>query len=166
MGQSTNGMLAYGYSIGDGSPPVVGLGEDEDWRPADFVVDRDSEEYYDFDFRAWAERKLLTVAGHPVGEDDYYDPDDLKKYWGVWFEAEGWSENPSYLLVTFEESSDTPRDVDLLALERQPLEEGWNDKLAAVLKVLDIEGLTYPEDLYEDVKREQRPRWMLTSYWS
>jgi hypothetical protein len=166
MGMSTNGILAYGYVIGDGAPPVTGLGEDEDWRPADFTADPDSEEYYDFDFQDWAVRKLMAAAGHPLGEDDYVDPEDTKKHWGVWFEAEGWGENPHYMLVAFEETAyDHPGDLDLTALEARRVEEKWDDKLDAVLKILGIEGLTYPQDAYKDVKREQSARWMLTSYY-
>jgi hypothetical protein len=160
MGMNTQGIVAYGYNVGD-SAPVTGLGEDEDWRPADFTGD-----HYEFDFRDWAERKLMAAAGHPVEEDGYFDPEDTKKHGGVWFEAEGYGENPGYLLVAFETHSyDSPNDIDFTELERRRVEEGWDDKLAAVLEILGIPGFTYPEDIYKDVKREQSPRWMLTSYY-
>lgn len=166
MGMSTSGIVAYGYVIGEGAPPVTGLGEDEDWRPADFAAAEGSEDYYDFDFREWAARKLLAAAGHPVEEDGYLDPDDIKEHWGVWFEAEGWGENPHYMLVAFEEEAyDHPATLDFAALEQRRIEEDWDGKLAAVLKILGIESLTYPQDAYKAVKREQSPRWLLTSYY-
>lgn len=166
MGMSTSGILAYGYVIGDSTPPMTGLADEEDWRPADFAVDEDSEEWYDFDYRDWAVRKLLAAAGHPAAKDDYVDPEDSKKYWGVWFESEGWGEDPHYMLVAFEETAyDHPADLDFAELERRRVEEDWDGKLAAVLEILGIEGLTYPQDIYKDVKREQSPRWLLTSYY-
>jgi len=163
MGASPSGILAYGYYIGGDAPPVTGLGDDEYY---DFNANRDSDEYYDFNFRNWAERTLLAAAGHPVEDDGYFDPEDVKKYWGVWFEAEGFGENPYYMLIAFEESSgDYPVTPDFTELERRRVEEGWDGKLVAVLKILGIEGLTYPQDTYKDVKREQKARWMLTSYY-
>lgn len=161
MGMSTSGILAYGYYVGEGAPPVTGVNDEEDWRPSDFTGD-----HYDFDFREWAERKLMAAAGHPAEEGEYFDPEDTKKYWGVWFEAEGWGENPYYMLVAFEETAyDHPEDLDLAALEARRVEERWDDKLDAVLKILGIPGLTYPQDAYKDVKREQKARWLLTSYY-
>lgn len=166
MGSSTHGILAYGYYIGDGAPPVIGLAEDEDWRPADFGAEEDDEDYFDFDFRDWAVHKLLAAAGHPVEKDGYINPEDIKKHWGVWFEAEGWGENPYYMLVAFEETAyDHPATLDFAELDSRRIEEGWDGKIATVLEILGIEGLTYPEDAYKDVKRQQSPRWMLTSYY-
>lgn len=164
MGMSTNGILAYGYTFGEGTPPVEGFDDDE-WRPADDTTERGSDEYYEFDFQEWAVRKLLTAAGQEFG--DYVDPEDTKKHWGVWFEAEGYGENPTYMLVAFKEwSYDSATDLGNLAeLAHRAVEEKWDDKIAAVLKVLGIEGLTYPEDVYKPVKRTQHPRWMLTSYY-
>lgn len=167
MGVSTNGILAYGIDIGDDSPPVAGLDEYEDWRPPGFTTDSDSDEYYAFNFRNWAERKLLAAAGHPVGDDEYYDPDDVKRDWGVWFKAHGWGEEPQFMLVAHEESASwgDPEDIDFAELERRRVEENWDDKLAAVLKVLGLEDdLYYPQERYQGNRRIQKPRWILTAY--
>jgi hypothetical protein len=166
MGQSTNGILAYGYDFGDDDPPVAGLDKHESWRPADFEAAPGSDEYYEFDFQDWASRKLLAAAGHPVdGDSEYFDPEDIAKHWGVWFHSYCSGEYLMHMLVTHAITArrgDT-EDIDFDALERQRVEEDWDGKLAAVLKILGTEDLVYRT--YEKDGQPQKPRWLLASYW-
>lgn len=169
MGQSTDGILAYGYDIGGEGPPVTGIGEYDSWRPDDFTTEPGSDEYYEFDFRTWAEHKLLAAAGHPVkSKHAYYDPDDLMKYHGVKFVWHCSGSYPHYMLVTFEESASRgyPRTLDLAELERRRVDEDWDGKLAAALKALGIPGFIYPDERYSKEPKVQEPHWMLASYWS
>jgi hypothetical protein len=168
MGQSTNGVLAYGYDFGDNEPPLAGLDEYESWRPADFAPEPGSDEYYDFDFQDWATRKLMAAAGHPVDADDYVDYDATKKHYGVWFESYCSGEAPMYLLVTHEITvyRGSTVDIDFTALERQRVEEDWDDKLNAVLEVLGLGDLVYRNSWQSDKDGQpQKARWMLASYW-
>ena len=168
MGQSTNGILAYGYDFGECEPPpLAGVDEYESWRPPEFTAEPGSDEYYDFDFHDWAERKLLATAGRPVEEESYFDPEETKKYYGVWFQSYCSGEAPMYLLVTHKTTvyRGWTEDIDFVALERQRVEEGWDDKLAAVLKVLGIGDLVYRGSSRGAKEGQlQKPRWLIASY--
>lgn len=156
MGTSTDAMLLYGYD----------LGGDEEWKL------EGADEYGDYDFTRhdwWeeagdlielVEARLLTAHG--------FTETDKKAagYWQRWREAKDAmgvelafhcsDRSPMYVLAAanITASRGYPETVDPAGLDRQVTEGGLNDKLRAALAAL---GLNPAQD---------RPRWILCSYWS
>ncbi|MER7361887.1 hypothetical protein [Nonomuraea wenchangensis] len=153
MGTSTNAMLAYGYDLGsaDGwkireagefSEPIL------DW------YDEDSDD----GFIEQAEARLLAAHGLTgTWEDDgYYDrKEEAQARAGVEFDSYCHSEYPMWLLATkvITVHRGDSEVLDLPALMAETAENGWDDKLRQACEVLGI------------TPKQERPGWVLVSYW-
>ncbi|MGW5130379.1 hypothetical protein [Streptomyces sp. NPDC004135] len=157
MGQSTNAMLVYGYHLGggDGGWELEGLGEYGELPPLPWYADEDS------DFQEAAERHLLAqLAGFTEtwhsGSEGYFERERAAKaQLGVEFETHCSGSYPMYLLIakgiTAYRGEVEP--IDFAALAAEVEQKGADEKLGAALTAL---GLT---------PKQQRPGWMLCSYW-
>lgn len=170
MGQSTNGIFAYGYDLGGDEEgwnfPGLDYGE---WRPAE--IKDDEEACDDFDFAEWVETKLLVAAGYD--DDDQSEGRtarklDARAQLGIEAIHHGSNDYSAFLLTAFNQSASRgfPEDIDIAALATRRVIEGWDGKLAAALEVLGLPQPVYPESRYQDDPTgPQKPRWLLASYW-
>jgi hypothetical protein len=159
MGQSTNGILAYGYDLGGGDEwKVQEAGEygglpQLNWYNPD---DEDSD-----GFPELAERRLLAeITGFTEtwssGNEGYFDREKaVKGRLGIQLGMYCSHEYPEYLLATevITVYRGDIKGIDMADLAGAPAREGWDDKLRAALTVL---GLTPKQD---------RAKWLLCSYW-
>lgn len=145
MGQSTNGILAYGYDLGEGNE----LGEG-DWLADD--VD---------DLGGALERRLLAELGgftetwetHP---DGFFEREGAAKArLGVEIYTHCSDGCPMLLLATHvvTASRGFPETLDLAAYASMPGSLRWNERLQEALAALQI---TPPRS---------EPGWLLCSYW-
>lgn len=153
MGTSTNGILAYGYDLG---------GDEADWKV------RQVDEYggltldwYDdeTEFVEAAEKRLLAAAGFIETDwqvDGYFARErEAKERLGVEFEYYG-SGDCSMLILAAKVITVHRGDaklIDVTDLQREPVEYHWDELLGSALTTL---GLT---------PTQERPGWLLTSYW-
>lgn len=165
MGQSTNAILAYGYDLG---------GDEEGWKI------REAGEYgelpdelpeglawynpdSDDDFTTQAEERLLAQIGGftekwaPGGrESGYFDRKKAaEEQVGVEFESYCSGEFPMYVLAAhvitvYRGHSQL---IDPAALANDPATQGWDEKLTAAITAL---GMT---------PKQEKPGWVLVSYW-
>lgn len=157
MGQSTNGILAYGYDLGSGDAgwKVREVGEygelQLDWYNPD---DEDGD-----DFQTAAERRLLAASGFAETDwqvEGYFARErEAKARLGVEFDTYCHGDYPMYLLATkvITVYRGDVKQIDMAELVQAPSVHGWDDKLRAALETL---GLTPTQD---------RARWLLASYW-
>lgn len=156
MGQSTDGILAYGFDLGggDGAWKVKEYDKDEWQLKADWYDPERKDKYGDeMDVEEQAIVRLYAANGTPF-PNGYVDGDDTMRDFGVRFLSYCSCEYPMYILSTFDitcSRGDT-EPVDFMALEQQRVEGDWNGKLARAVASL---GLT-PND---------PPRWLLASMW-
>lgn len=157
MGTSTNAILVYGYDLGsDEEWRVEGAGEYGELPPLEWY-DEDSED----DFAEQAQNRLLAVlAGFTETDwqaDGYYDRQrEAEQRLGVEFAYYCSGEYPMYILaakVITVHRGDI-KVVDPPSLVQDPLKSDWNDKLNVAVAAL---GLT---------PKQQRPEWLLCSYWA
>jgi hypothetical protein len=157
MGQSTNGILAYGYDLGgDEEFKVQGVGEygelKLDWYDPE-AEDGD-------DFQAAAERRLLVASGftetYEDGRPDYFGRESAaKEALGVEFESYCSGDYPMFVLAAkaltaYRGDCDV---IDMAALSDPAVLAGYDEKLSAALAAL---GLT---------PVQEAPAWLLCSYW-
>jgi hypothetical protein len=154
MGQSTNGILLYGYNLagGDSEWQVREVGEygelQLDW------YDNTSDEADDFETQA--EKRLLASVGFTEkwapGVEGYWDRErEAKARLGVEFESYCSGEYPMYALAAKGSVQTAHRgDCDPVDFTVQP---DWDDKLRAALEVL---GMTPTQD---------KAKWLLCSWW-
>lgn len=155
MGQSTNGILAYGYDLGGTEGyKVREVGEygelQLDWYDEDENAD----------FAAAVERRLLDASGFTEtwedGHEGYFGRErEAKQRLGMELYSYCSDDYPMYLLATkvitvYRGEIET---IDMGELAEAPSVHGWDDKLRAALETL---GLTPTQD---------RARWLLASYW-
>jgi hypothetical protein len=156
MSTSTDGILAYGYDLGGG----------EGWKLQDcgeygelpelpwFNEDSDD------DFQSAAERRLLAELADFTETDWQVDgyharQRDAKARLGVEFDTYCSGEYPEFLLATkvITVYRGDVKHIDMAALTVEPKMNGWDEKLRAALTAL---GITPVQD---------KPRWLLASYW-
>jgi hypothetical protein len=162
MGVSTDAILAYGYDLG---------GEDE-WKVLEtdeyggllpgtggWVPDPETEEGYDL--IGLAERHLLDASGftetYEDGRDGYFGREgEAKAALGVEFETYCSGDYPMYLLAAkvLTVARGYVEDAGaLIAAADEAARQEWDAKLASALRAL---GLT---------PAQERPAWLLCSYW-
>lgn len=165
MGQSTNGIVAFGYDLGagEGGWKVEQVGEYGDLKVPWY--DSDADEASD-DENEDADGSTAVGRLYGVLYESIPDAPEVKWSWdretavkerlGVWLESYCSGDYPMYILATYETTvyrGDTKL-LDMAALEARRAAEGWDEKLAHALSVL---GLT---------PTQEQPGWLLASYWS
>lgn len=154
MGTSTDGILAYGYNLG---------GDDSGWEVAEadeyggLTLDWLAED--DDDFETAAMNRLLAAAGFTETDwqvDGYFKrKNEAEKNLGVGFETYCSGDYPLYILaakvITVSRGYVEP--IDVTALQCEPVENHWDDKLRGALSTL---GMT---------PKQEKPAWLLCSYW-
>ncbi|HEY9371875.1 hypothetical protein [Streptomyces sp.] len=159
MGQSTNGMLAYGYD----------LGGEEGWKLQEAGEYGELPELPWFDeenedgdgFQESAERRLLAeIAGFTEtwssGNEGYSDRKrEAKAQVGVEFDTHCSGDYPMYLIATkvITVYRGSVKDIDMAALAVEPEMNGWDEKLRIALQALGI------------TPTQEKARWLLCSYW-
>jgi hypothetical protein len=154
VGTSTNAMLMYGYDLGSG---------DAEWAVAE--VNEDGEltvNWPGLDDEGFEEAAMAVMfAGVGFTETDwradgYYDRKrEAEARLGVEIDTHCSADYPRYVLAAhvitvYRGSSEA---IDFGALTAQAAADDWDGKLAAALALL---GLTPAQD---------RPQWLLASYW-
>lgn len=153
MGQSTNGMLVYGYDLGgpEDGWKVAEAGEYGEWMPSWSTEDSD--------IITDAEKALMASVGFTETDwraEGYFDRErEAKARLGVEFESYCSADYPLWVLAAcvITVYRGDAKEVDLAALEAQRTQEEWDAKLAAAVQALGIEPT------------QDGPRWMLVSYW-
>lgn len=157
MGQSTNALLVYGYHLGggDGGWELQGLGEYGELPDLPWYNEEDE------DLQGDAERHLLAqIAGFTEtwGPDNegYHDREkEAKARLGVEFETHCSGSYPMYLLIA-KGITAYRGDVELVDFTELTAEVQEKDADAKLRAALDVLGLT---------PKQERPGWMLCSYW-
>lgn len=156
MGQSTNGMLAYGYNLGGAEGwNLEGLDEYGELPELPWL---DEEEH---DFQEAAERHLLVeiagfTEGWSSGNEGYFDRErQAKQRLGVQFDTHCSGDYPMFLLATkvITVYRGDAKELDLAALQQEAQASDWDTKLAAAVHVLGI------------TPTATKPQWLLCSYW-
>jgi hypothetical protein len=144
MGQSTNGMLAYGYDLGgEEGWKLEGLGEYDELPELDWYSPEDEE---GDGFQEAAERRLLAeLAGFTEtwssGSEGYFERErEAKARIGVKFGTHCSGDYPMFLLaakvITVHRGS--VKDIDMAALAVEPEMNGWDEKLRRAVEALGI----------------------------
>lgn len=152
MGTSTDAILAYGYDLCGEPWKVREVGEYDE-----LVVpwyDEDSDD----DFVEQARERLLAAHGLTgTWEDDgYYErKEQAQASAGVEFESYCSGDYPMYVLAakSITVSRGHSEVLDLPALMAEPADQGWDDKLRQACEALGI------------TPTQERPGWVLVSYW-
>lgn len=152
MGQSTDGLLVYGYHL-DTSDEFHIQEVDEYGGP-----DPERFDWYDgLDFVGQGKQRLLASVGFTETDwrvDGYFERERAAKAAvGVKFESHCSDECPMYFLAahTVRVARGYPQVVDFAALTEQAKAEDWDGKLAKAVEAL---GITPTQD---------GPRWFLAS---
>jgi len=156
MGTSTNGILAYGYNLGgdEGGWQIAEAGEYGDWEPPWFP-----DEDEDNDFMSAAMRVLRASVGFTETDwraDGYFDRQrDADARIGVELESYCSGDYPMWLLAAqvITVYRGDVQHIDFPSLLAAQVEGGWDTKLAAAVAALGI------------TPKQERPGWMLVSYW-
>lgn len=155
MGMSASGILAYGYNLGGGDGwEIAETGEYGE--PALDWFDPEAE---DTDFVTEAEKRLLAAAGFTETDwqvDGYFARERAAKAaLGVEFESYCSGDYSQYVLATkvITVSWGEVEPIDVTALQCEPVENHWDDRLRAAVSTL---GLT---------PKQEKPAWLLCSYW-
>lgn len=159
MGQSTNGMLVYGYDLGsdDDGWKIQGAGEFGEMPALDWF-DADAEDGDDFATAA-EQRLLVELAGFTETDwqvDGYFERERAAKaQLSVEFDTYCSGEYPMYVLaakvITVYRGS--VEEIDMVDLAAAPAREGWDDKLRTALAALGI------------TPTQEQAKWLLVSYW-
>ncbi|MFF9118282.1 hypothetical protein ACF09Y_22230 [Streptomyces massasporeus] len=155
MGQSTNGILAYGYDLGGEEEwKLQGLGEYGELPDLPWHAEGE-------DFQEAAERRLLaqladfTETWQP-GSDGYFTREqEAKARLGVEFDTYCSGDYPMYLLATkvITVYRGSVEHIDMAELVTAPETNGWDEKLRAAVQALGI------------TPTQEKPKWLLCSYW-
>lgn len=153
MGTTTNGILAYGFNLGGGGSDweIADTGEYGEWEP-DWCGE-------DEDVVIAAERKLKESVGFAETDwrvDGYFERErEAEKRVGVEFEGYCSGEYTMWALAaaTITSHRGDAIEVDFAALEQQRIDEDWDGKLKRACEVLGLKP------------KQERPRWLLLSYW-
>lgn len=163
MGQSTNGILAYGFDVGG---PEEGWKIEEsdeygDWNPPWLEEARQQASEKEREFVCLdevAEERLLALAGFTETNwqvDGYHVRKREAEKNACAFVTHCSGSYPMYLLAAWskEVHRGSVEDIDFYDLERQRAEQDWDCRLTAALADL---GMT---------PKQPEARWMLVSYW-
>ncbi|MEV0616129.1 hypothetical protein AB0I81_22640 [Nonomuraea sp. NPDC050404] len=152
MGTSTDAILAYGYDLGEWDK-IREAGEFGElalpW------LDDDSDDGY----REQAERHLLNASGFTeewTPKSGYFEREEAAKAaLGVQFETYCSDSAPMEILAAkvVTVARGYCEVLDLPALMTEPAEHGWDDKLRWACEALGI------------TPTQERPGWVLVSYW-
>lgn len=154
MGTSTDAILAYGYDLGEWDK-IREAGEFGEltlpW------LNDDSDDGY----REQAERHLLNASGFTetwetrVGDGYFAREEAAKAALGVQFETYCSASAPMYVLAAkvITVARGWTEILNLPALAAEPAEHGWDDKLRQACETLGI------------TPTQERPGWVLVSYW-
>lgn len=158
MGQSTNGVLAYGYDLGggDGDWKIEEVGEYGEWEPEWLEVDEDEDSE---DLITQAGERLMASVGFTETDwhaDGFFDREKAAKArLGVEFESYCSGDYPMWLLaahkITVYRGDCEP--IDFAELEKLRAEGDWDTKFAHAVQVLGI------------TPKQAKPGWLLVSYW-
>lgn len=159
MGQSTNGILAYGYDLGgDDGWKLQGAGEYGELPPLAWY---DTDEESGYGFQSAAETRLLAeIAGFTEtwsrDNEGYFDREKAAQARvGVELDSYCSGEYPMFLLaakvITVHRGD--AETIDIADLAAAPAREAWDDKLRAALAALGI------------TPTQEQPKWLLCSYW-
>jgi hypothetical protein len=167
VSMSTNGLMAYGYDFGDPDGLLLreaqkGPGNEYGYFKASWWDDEneeDAENDEDEEAPSLVERMTRrlydSIPDAPPAEYDFQREEIVKERLGVWFEAYCSGDYAMYILATAEfcvYRGDT-KVIDLDRLRDDPARGGWDEKLAEALRILDVHPL------------QQRPAWLLASWW-
>ena len=153
MGQSTNGILAYGYNLGgdEGGWKIAEADEYGDWEPHWPDADDDPE--------GAVERFLLASVGFTETDwraDGYRDrKKTAQDQVGVQLESYCSGDYPMWLLAAHVITvyRGDVKEIDFAELMADRLQGEWDAKLALAIQTL---GITPKQD---------KPKWLLVSYW-
>ncbi|MFL1903116.1 hypothetical protein ACJWDR_29025 [Streptomyces tauricus] len=159
MGTSTNAMLVYGYHLGggDGEWLLQDAGEYGELPTLDWYTP-DSEDGDDF-ITAAEKRLLAQLADFTETDwqaDGYFDRERAAKARvSVEFESHCSGEYPMYLLAAKRITAyrGEAEEIDFPALQAELEQDGADAKLRAALDALGLRPT------------QERPRWLLCSYW-
>ncbi len=155
MGNSADGILAYGFNLG---------GDEGGWE----VAEADSEygewkpDWYDEDeedLAGDAEKRLLEVAGFSETDykaEGYYDRKrEAEARVGVELVPYCSFDYPIYVLAAHAITvyQGHAKEIDWAELERQRVSEGWDDKLTAAREALGV------------TPKQEQPKWLMVSRW-
>lgn len=161
MGTSTNAMLVYGYNLGAGDgeweiAEVDGYGSPKlDW----YGTNEDDEDDEDEGFTELAMKRLLTAAGFTETDykvAGYFDRQKAaEKQVGVEFDSYCSGDYPMWVLaariITVRRGDCGV--IDFAELTAEAEAGDYDTKLANAIQVLGI------------TPKQERPRWLLVSYW-
>lgn len=154
MGVSTDGILAYGFNLGgdEGGWEIAEVDEYGEWTPDWY----DEEEE---DLVSDAETHLLRAAGFTETDykaEGYYDRKrEAGARVGVELVSYCSGEFPMYVLAAHHITAyrGDVKEIDFAALDQKRVDEGWDEKLRAACEALGV------------TPKQERPKWMLVSYW-
>ena len=157
MGQSTNAMLVYGYHLGsdDNGWELEGVGEYGELPTLDWH-DSESDEA---DFGTDAELRLLASVGFTETDwtvDGYHQRErEAKARLGVELETHCSGDYPMYLLIAkgITVYRGDVKKIDFAELAAEVQAKGADEKLRAAVQALGI------------TPKQERPQWLLCSYW-
>lgn len=165
MGVSTDGILAYGYDLGDGDQWNLKEAEQSESNPYGYLklswYDDENEEITDEDgtepgvIELMVRRLYESIPDAPEAKYDFQREEVVKDRLGVWFESHCSDEAPMWILTAHVVTARRgyPQVLDLADLVDQAWTGGWDLKLAHALAVLDI------------TPTQEKPTWLLASYW-
>lgn len=164
MGTSTDGILAYGYDLGgkDHGWKVAEVDEYGQWEPDWLGNDLDDDQGDDqggYDLISAAETRLMASVGFTeidCGADGFFQRRRAAATrLGVEFESHCSHEYPLWLLSahTITARRGEAMSVDFVELDRLRVDCRWDAKLAVALDALGI------------TPNQERPGWILVSYW-
>jgi hypothetical protein len=165
MGQSTNGVMIYGYDFGDPSSLLLAEAATSETNPYGYLKtswhDDEHDEVVDEDGTELGVIALMTkrlyeaIPDAKPAESDWEREEVVKERLGVWFESYCSGDYPMYVLATAEFTvyRGDAKVVDVARLADDPAAKGWDAKLAEALRILDV----HPT--------QERPAWLLASYW-
>jgi hypothetical protein len=161
MGTSTNATLVYGYHFGSGESPELHECDETEANEYGYFKaswwDAENEEPCgdDNDLFDVMMHRLFDSLEAPEVEYGWERADVVKERMGVWFESHCSGEYPMWVLCTAEFTAyrGDAKLVDVARLAADPVEKGWDAKLAEALRILDV----HP--------RQESPGWLLVSYW-
>lgn len=164
MGQSTNGIIAYGYDLGgDEGWKLQGLGEYGELPDLPWYNPENED---DEGFQSAAETRLLAEIAEFTEEYPYDEPKETRSAYfererqakariGIKFDTYCSGDYPMFLLATkvITVRRGSVEEIDMTELAVAPEMNGWDEKLQAAVTAL---GITPIQD---------KPKWLLASYW-
>lgn len=161
MSTSTNAMLMYGYHLGSDEQWEIQEVDEYgsiDYGRIEWLADVDTE-VEEIDFREMVEERLLASVGFTETDwraEGYYDRKKAAEArLGVTLEDHCSGECPMWVLsaCTITAYRGDMKSISFTELAERVMDEGMDAKLAAAVTAL---GMT---------PKQERPAWLLCSYW-